>query len=212
MQPAVDLLVSTLLSFPDEQRAELERRLAPLARNAALGELTADVAHDVANPLFGAIGLVDLLAADAAPGSQADEYLQMLRRTTAEMKATLQGLLDFARLADDDAGRSSLQDAARDAARLLRHGSRRAVAVEERFPAEPVHVPCPRGALVQAVLHLLLAAPAGNGIVLEVDASSLSVSPPPEETLGTLVAARVVGDHGGTVERSDRSLTLRWTG
>ena len=60
-------LLSTILSLPDDQRPRVERELVPLARAAALGELAADVAHDVANPLFGVLGLVDLLLEDAAP-------------------------------------------------------------------------------------------------------------------------------------------------
>jgi signal transduction histidine kinase len=212
MQPGSDLLLSTLLSLPDDRRAALERHLVALTRAAALGELTADVAHDVANPLFGVMGLVDLLLEDAPTGSEEAARLQLLQRTTLEMKGSLQGLLDFARLAGDDTARASLAGAAAEATRLLRHGARRTLAVEERYPAEPVDVPCPRGQLVQAILQLLLAGRADGKVVVEVDGSSLRLSPAPETTLGSVVAARIVSDSGGTVERDERSVTLRWTG
>src|ERR1700688_4174701 len=94
MAEPLDILLSTLLSLPDDRRAAVERLLVPLARSAALGELAADVAHDVANPLFGAIGLVDLLLEDAAPASEEAARLQLLQQTTLEMKGTLQVLLD----------------------------------------------------------------------------------------------------------------------
>src|SRR5260370_27559113 len=154
----LDALLATLLSLPDERRAAAERALVPLARAPALADLSADVAHDIANPLFGSIGLVDLLLEDAAPGSEDAARLQLLHEAALEMKGTLQALLDFARVAGDDAGDASLDEAVRSALRLLRHGAGRAVVVEERYPAEPVQVPCPARPLVQAGLHGPLAA------------------------------------------------------
>ena len=74
-------LLSTILSLPDEQRPAVERELVPLARSAALGELAADVAHDVANPLFGVLGLVDLLLEDATPGTDDEARLRLVCRS-----------------------------------------------------------------------------------------------------------------------------------
>ena len=207
----LNALLATLLSLPDERRAAVERALVPLARAAALGDLAADVAHDVANPLFGSIGLVDLLLEDAAPGSEDAARLRLVHEAAFEMKATLQALLDFARIADDDTGDASLDEAVRSALRLLRHGESRAVVVEERYPAEPVRVPCPAGPLVQAVLQLLLAARGLSGLAVEVTGGALRLSPAPAESVGTLVAGRIVADHGGRVERTADALTLSWS-
>jgi signal transduction histidine kinase len=206
----LDVLLATLLSLPDELRAAVERQLLPLARAAALGELAADVAHDVANPLFGAIGLVDLLLDDSAAGSEDAARLQLLKEAALEMKGTLHVLLDFARLAGDEADDASLDEAVRSALQLLRHGEGRSVVVEERYPAEPVRVPCPAGLLVQAVLQLLLQARGLPGLAVEVSGASLRISPAPAESVGVLVAERVVTDHGGRFERAASSLTLRW--
>ncbi len=210
MAEPLDILLSTLLSLPDDRRAAVERLLVPLARAAALGELAADVAHDVANPLFGAIGLVDLLLEDAAPASAEAARLQLLQQTTLEMKGTLQVLLDFTRLAGESAGQASLDEAVRSALQLLRHGKGRALSVEERYPPEPVIVPCPPGALVQAVLQLLLAGRGARGLVVEVSGPTLRISPAPAESVGALVAERIVTDNGGRLERDASSITLRW--
>jgi signal transduction histidine kinase len=210
MAEPLDILLSTLLSLPDDHRAAVERLLVPLARAAALGELAADVAHDVANPLFGAIGLVDLLLEDAAPASAEEARLQLLQQTTLEMKGTLQVLLDFTRLAGESAGQASLDDAVRSALQLLRHGTGRALEVDERYPPEPVIVPCPPGALVQAVLQLLLAARGARRLVVEVSGPTLRISPAPAESVGTLVAERIVTDHGGRLDRDESSIVLRW--
>jgi His Kinase A (phosphoacceptor) domain. len=210
MAEPLDILLSTLLSLPDDHRAAVERLLVPLARAAALGELAADVAHDVANPLFGAIGLVDLLLEDAAPASAEAARLQLLQQTTLEMKGALQVLLDFTRLAGQSAGQASLDEAVRSALQLLRHGTGRALAVEERYPPEPVIVPCPPGALVQAVLQLLLAARGARALVVEVSGPTLRISPAPAESVGMLVAERIVTDNGGRLDRTESSITLRW--
>jgi signal transduction histidine kinase len=190
----------------------LERELTPLARAAALGDLAADVAHDIANPLFGVLGLVDLLIDDAAAGSEDEDRLRLLRQTALEMKATLRILLEFARTGDGEPEEGSLEDATRQALELLRHGVGRSLAVDEHYPAEPAIVPCPPGALAQAVLHLLLAARETGRIEIEVGNGSLRIAPSPVESLGVLVAARIAVDHGATVERAGGSLTLRWPG
>src|SRR6266550_4741893 len=138
-------LLSTILSLSDDQRVALERELTPLARAAALGDLAADVAHDIANPLFGVLGLVDLLIEDAAAGSEDEDRLRLLRQTALEMKATLEILLEFARSPDGEPAEASLEDAARQALELLRHGVGRSLEVDERYPPGPAIVPCPPG-------------------------------------------------------------------
>jgi len=210
MPQPLDPLLSTLLALPDDRRAAVERELIPVARAAALGEVAADVAHDVANPLFGAIGLVDLLLEDSEPDSDEAARLQMVKDTMLEMKDTLQVVLDFARGARSNAGQASLDEAVRAAIELLRHGRGRALAIEERYEAEPATVPCSPGALVQAVLQLLLASREAPQLLVEVSGASLRVSPAPAETLGTVVAARIVADHGGRCERDADGLTVSW--
>ena len=210
MAEPLDILLSTLLSLPDDRRADVERLLVPLARRAALGELAADVAHDVANPLFGAIGLVDLLLDDAAPASEDAARLRLLQQATLDMKRTLQVLLDFVRLAGESDGEASLDGAVRSALHLIRHGTGRDLPVEERYPPEPVIVPCPPGRLMQAVLQLLLGARGAHGLVVEVAGRTLRISPAPPESVGTLVAERVVTDNGGRLDRDASSISLSW--
>jgi signal transduction histidine kinase len=209
MPEPLSILLSTLRSLPDGERVAVERELVPLARAAALGELAADVAHDVANPLFGILGLVDLLLEDAPAGSEDEARLRLVAQTALEMKATVRALLDFAR-SDDDAQHASLAEATRGAIELLRHGIGRSLEIEERYEAEQAVVPCPRGLLVQAVLQLLAGARQGGRLGVEVGDGRLELSPPPVESLGTLVALRILDDHGATAERTADSLRLSW--
>lgn len=210
MPDRVSILLSTLRSLPDGERIAVERELAPLARAAALGELAADVAHDVANPLFGILGLVDLLLEDTPGGSDDEELLGLLRQTALELKGTVGVLLDFVRVEDDDSAQASLADATRQALELLQHGVGRSLEIDARYAEEPTVVPCPRALLVQAVLQVLIASREAGRIEVEVGERWLRVSPPPEESLGALVALRIALDHGAAVERAEGSLTLTW--
>jgi signal transduction histidine kinase len=202
-------LLSTIRALPDGDRAAAERDLVLLARSAALGDLAADVAHDVANPLFGVLGLVDLLLEDAAPGTDEEDRLRLLRRTALEMKATLHDLLGFARQRDD-APVGDLAAAVRSAIGLLRHGTGRSLELTEALPAGQELVACPEALLEQAALHLLLAArDAGGSVAVEVAGGALVVSPAGRDSLGALVAGRIAADHAGTLERDGGGWRLR---
>jgi signal transduction histidine kinase len=218
MADAPELLQAILLSFTDERRAAVERELVPIVRAAALGELAADIGHDVANSLFAVLGLVDLLAEDAVPGSPAEARLQLIRETGLELRAGLSGLLDFARAGTAGGERAALDGAARAAVALLRHGKAKQLAVEERYPERPLLVACGPGSLVQAVLHLIAGARTVAGAAGEIDVevarsaeteAVLRVSPAPPEGLGLVAARRIAEDHGGTLVRSDSAAVLR---
>ena len=137
MAAAPDLLLATLLSLTDERRATVERELVATARAAALGELAADIGHDLANSLFAVLGLVDLLVEDAVPGSPMEERLELIQQTGLELRAGLGRLLDFARADAAPGERAALDGAARAAVALLRHGEAkqpRVALVDVRMP------------------------------------------------------------------------------
>jgi signal transduction histidine kinase len=203
-------LLSTLLAVPDEERHGLALELVELARSAVLGDLAADVAHNVADPLFGVPGLVDLLLDGAPPGSDEEKRLQLLRQTALEMKGTLRALLDFARPAGDEPARADLADAVREALALVRHGAGRALEVAERYPPEPVLVACPPSLAAQAALHLLLdARRAGGPVTVEVVGAALRVAPAAEESLGLAAAGAIAASYGGALEHEAGTVTLR---
>jgi signal transduction histidine kinase len=205
-----DVLLSTIGSLSDGRRAEAERELVPLAREAALGRLAADVAHDVANPLFGVLGLVDLLLEDAAPGSEDEVRLRLLHQTTVEMKRTLQILLDFARATPGESAAGDVVVAARAALVLVRHGIGKSLDLDARYDVHELRVACGEAELVQLLLHLVLASrSAGGPIRVEVAAGTARVSPVGPDGLDIVVARRIATDHGGTLEALDSAYVLR---
>ena len=200
--------MSTLLALPDDERAAAERELAGLARGAALGGLAADVAHDVANPLFGVLGLVELLLADATPGSEDAERLQLVHDAALQMKATLTALLDFARPAADEPARADLAAAARTAVALVRHGVGKALEIDERYPETPTLVACPPRTVALIVLLLLPDAREATRLTVAVSDAELRIAPASDDELRLTVARRLAADHGGTVERSGDEATV----
>jgi signal transduction histidine kinase len=205
-------LLSTL-GLTDGERADLERALLPAAHSAALGELAGDIGHDLANHVFAVLGHVDLLLGDAEPGSPAAERLLLVKQTALSLKEDLRALLDVAR-PQEHRESAALDDAARAAVALVRHGVGTELRVAEAYPAGPVTVRCPPGELVQAALHLVAAAraAAGDAGSIEVAVTEdgvLLVRPTTTGSLGVVAARRIALDHGGTLEQDGDALVLR---
>ena len=148
---------------------------------AALGELTGGLAHELNNPLFAILGLIDFLVAEAEPGSRAHRRLTVVRETALEMRDILRAVLDFAREPPDPRGRVDLSEAARETAELARRASALAdVEIDVRVPSDTVVVVASRNQIRQALLHLLAnafaALPGGGAVTVDVDCSDGSAT------------------------------------
>jgi signal transduction histidine kinase len=89
------------LSARLQQRlAELESTQAQLVRStklAAIGELAANIAHEINNPLTGVLSLVELLQEESAEDASHRADLDTIRDETLRVRAIVRSLLDFAR-------------------------------------------------------------------------------------------------------------------
>ena len=205
--PAVN---ESVLDLSDDVLLEL----APTARLAAIGAVAGGAAHGLGNSLFGVLGLVELLLADAEPGSPAAERLVLVRRAALELKETLGALVGATRPALDDDVPAGLDEIVRATAAFCRRMSA-AVRLElvERYPEEPLPVTATRRTVRQLVLHLLQhawaaagtdgtvtleAAADGEGALLRVSASGNGAAL--DTDLGLLAAGALARAAGGSLE------------
>ena len=190
-------LLSTLQELPDDE-------LLPLARRAAIGALSGDLAHDAGNALFGILGLLEL----ATEGRPVDpDRLRLLRTSAGELDGLLRPLLRFARAEGGGAG--DLVGAVREALDLYLHGDRKELAVTGTLPEGPAPVACRPADLLQACVHVLLSADPRGGLGVEVEDGRLRVRPAGgTETIDTIAARRIAANAGGSLTRDGDALVL----
>jgi signal transduction histidine kinase len=151
--------------------------LVAAGKLVAAGELTAGLAHEINNPLFAILGLLEFLLDEVEPGSKAHERLLVIQETGTEIKEIIRVLADFTREPTRSRRVVSLVDVARGAVELARRtGSARSLEIVERYPHDEPRVDASPGQLKQVVLHLLSnarhALPDGGTVTVEVAAEA----------------------------------------
>ncbi|MGH3029596.1 MAG: sensor histidine kinase [Gaiellaceae bacterium] len=143
-------------------------------RLAALGELTAGAAHEINNPLFAILTLVDFLLREAEPGTKAYERLRLVEGSARDIEAVVGRVHRFARGRAGDGSPFPLEEVAAGAVDLVRHASAaRNVELVESYPAVPGLVAGDPRRLAQAFVNLLLnalqAMPEGGTVTVAVE-------------------------------------------
>lgn len=169
--------------------AELEtaqNQVIRSARLAAVGQLSAGVAHEIGNPLTAIRGLAELLEGSDLEEGERQEFVARLQKEAERIHRTIRDLLDFSRHDPEDeelgAASADLADVIADTVRLLDRQQRFAdIEIELALAPE---LPAVRGnheRLRQLVLNLLFNAAdalSGKGRIelrAEVDASANAV-------------------------------------
>jgi signal transduction histidine kinase len=151
VEPELEAALTTIFAL-----ARDDRELLPSGRHAALGELAAEIAHEINNPLFAILGLVELVRSDTEPGTKAHERLSLVERTGLEIKELVRTLLAFVREPTDEVRPVLLQQVVAETLELVRHTSAsKDVAVVERVAEIPIRVRGNANQLKQVLLNLL---------------------------------------------------------
>lgn len=161
-----------------EKAALTQRRLA------AMGELTAGIAHEINNPLGGLLNAAHALEREDLDPERRQRYLKLLSRGLERIRDTVSGLLRFTPR-ETAAAPVDLLDVARDSLALVRHRAQglgvelvlevdgRRVRPDEDPVIPGLVVQGARNELGQALLNLL-----GNALDAHEDAMALGHAPP----------------------------------
>jgi signal transduction histidine kinase len=172
VDPELDTLLTGLFALALD-----ERRLLPTGRQAAIGELAAEIAHEINNPLFAILGLNELLLKNAEPGTKAHERLLLVEETGLEIKELVRALLAFAREPTDDVHTVSLQAVLAEVLDLVRRTSAsKGVEIVEQLAPIPIDVAGNRNGLKHILLNVLTnarhALPDGGTVTVTLTADS----------------------------------------
>jgi signal transduction histidine kinase len=138
--------------------------LLEAGRLSALGELARGLAHEVNNPLFGMLGLVEILLADFEPGSPEHDRLLLVRQSGLEIKQITRALLRFARAEPGNVTTVSLHRVVEEAVELvLVTNADKSFELREDYCREPLYVHGDPARLGQVALSLLVAARQAGG-------------------------------------------------
>jgi signal transduction histidine kinase len=167
----------TLEKRVEEKTTELRQAQDLLLRSrslSALGELGAGVAHEINNPLTGALGIVQLLIADLPPGHPALPLLADLEREALRIRKIVQNMLRLAqRQSGHDASSVDVARALDDAVELCGPTELAAAGVEvvRRYEAiPPVRASATQleEAFIQLIQNGRTAMKSGGKLTLEV--------------------------------------------
>jgi signal transduction histidine kinase len=170
--------MGTLLTLRDTGSAlELEQELEVSRRLAAIGRLTANVGHEVKNPINAMVVHLELLrgklAAASVDRSGAQKHVDILADEMQRLDRVVETLADFSRPMDLDLREHDLRRVIQQVldlcvAELTSH----AVTVQYQAPALPVPVRIDAELMRQALLNLLLnamqAMPSGGSVRLSL--------------------------------------------
>jgi signal transduction histidine kinase len=162
-------------ALPLSESSTSEREaLLEAGRLTGLGELVRGFAHEINNPLFGMLGLAELLLREIEPGTKAHERLSLIQQSGLEIKRITHSLLGFARAESEVTEVVSLQDVAEKTVELVRCTSAgNSVELRENYPDEPLRVHGSSARLSQVFLSLLVNAqqsmPAGGTVTVQLE-------------------------------------------
>ncbi|WP_027716186.1 nitrogen regulation protein NR(II) [Desulfuromonas sp. TF] len=212
---------------------EIEEQLRRADRLAALGELSAGMAHEIRNPLGSIRGTAEILREGIDPADRRHEFAGILIKEVDRLNRVVQDFLDFARPAPVERGRVDINEALRELLVLTRQQTVKSGVRVELLPGDLPKVPGDREQLKQACLNLLLnalqAMPAGGLLTIattpldgevQVRFADTGQGIPPESLekifnpffttrqegtgLGLAITHRIVQGHGGRIEVASR--------
>jgi signal transduction histidine kinase len=150
------------------EKAELEKQMLTTDRLAALGRLSASIAHEINNPLGGMLNSISTLKKHGSPDPVTQKTVSLLERGLTQIRETVAALLVEAKIRSRPLGRSDLDDVRV----LVSHAAKKLATQLDWTIAMPESVPLPSTLVRQLLMNLLLnaitAAGQGGQVMLRV--------------------------------------------
>jgi two-component system, NtrC family, sensor histidine kinase AtoS len=169
-----DEVVGVTIAFKDlNQMRTLRARLQQAEQLAALGTVTAGVAHEIRNPLASLRGLTELLGRGVQPGDPRHKYVDTMLEAIDRLNRLIEDLLVFSRPKAGKVTPIDLKQAVAETVSLTQHGlGERRVAMQVSFdPLEYLVVRANRQRICQVLTNIIL-----NGVQATPDGGRVTVS------------------------------------
>ena len=159
LQAAVARENSRLYEAEKQQVAELKRTQAQLIQStklAAIGELAANIAHEINNPLTSVLGFASYLAEQVPPGQPWREELDLIQEEAGRARDIVRDLLHFSRQREFIPQITDLNSVLEQTlAMVKRQGALESITLREEYASglAPVEIDVPR--IKQVFLNLI---------------------------------------------------------
>jgi two-component system sensor histidine kinase AtoS len=170
----VDEVVGVTIAFKDlNEMRSLRARLQQAEQLAALGTVTAGVAHEIRNPLASLRGLTELLGRDVQPADPRRMYVETMLESIDRLNRLIEDLLLFSRPKADDVSQIDLGQVVSETVSMARHGlgDRRVRLLLALNPTERLVVRGNRQRVGQVLTNIIL-----NGVQATPDDGEVTVS------------------------------------
>jgi signal transduction histidine kinase/CheY-like chemotaxis protein len=201
LQAAVAAENSRLYEGVKQQMAELKRTQAQLIQStklAAIGELAANIAHEINNPLTSVLGFASYLAERVPPGEPNREELELIQEEAGRARDIVRDLLHFSRQREFVPQMTDLNVVLEQTLVMVRRqGAFDAITLVEKYAPglPPVEVDVPR--IKQVFLNLI-----NNAVYVMKDGGTLTVR---SAVIGDTVQVEVIDTGTGIApEHIDR--------
>jgi len=141
------------------KQRELEKKLFKSEELAAIGELSAGIAHEIRNPLIAIKTSVKLLMDEPQISDEGKQLLDVLREESDHLGAIVDDFLKFARPKKPDIVPVDLNQLIKDTVKRLRELSDKDLRWDESYDSSLSDVPCDRHQIQQLITNLI-----NNGI------------------------------------------------
>lgn len=180
LQGALAVENSRLYEGVKEQMAELKRTQAQLVQStklAAIGELAANIAHEINNPLTTVLGFASFLSERMPPADPMREELGLIQEEASRARDIVRDLLQFSRQRDFSPEPADVNAVLEQVISMVRRqGALSAITVEERYardlPAVDLDVSRMKQVFLNIINNAVYVMPNGGSLIVRTVASN----------------------------------------